>query len=262
MFSPRGGDFLSLELGLSIKMTVKKTLPDLETVRNDERVRLMLEAADHQMEQLGYTEHGIRHASVISKWAKQILFEFGYPERTAEIASIAAYLHDIGNLVARSYHGHSSALLAYPVLLDLGFPYEEIYQIMGALGNHEDEDGAPTTPIDAAVVIADKSDVHRSRVREWDPLTTDIHDRVNLAVTSSKLIPDPKNMTITLDVDIDTSISSVMDYLHIFLDRMDECYSAGRIINAQFQLVINGVKLYKEDAPENNKETEAVENKH
>jgi len=242
---------LSLENEMPIRGIVNKPLPDLETVRGDERVTLMLEAADRQMEHLGYTEHGVRHASIISKWAKQILIAFGYPERTAEIAAIAAYLHDIGNIVSRTFHGLSSAHLAHSLLLDLGFPYSEIYEIMSALGNHEDDEGTPTTPIDAAVVIADKSDVHRSRVREWDPTTTDIHDRVNLAVTSSKLITDPQTMTITLDINIDTSISSVMDYLHIFLDRMDQCYQAGQLINAQFQLVINGVKLYKEDTCEN-----------
>ena len=234
-----------------MKTISKKNLPSLETVQQDERVKLMLAAADRQMEQMGYTEHGIRHASIVGKWAKQILSDLGYPERTAEMAAISGYLHDIGNLVSRNFHGYSSATLAYPILLDLGFPYEEIYTIMGALGNHEDEDGLPTSPIDAAVVIADKSDVHRSRVREWDPLTSDIHDRVNLAVTSSKIRTDPKKMTITLEIEIDTTLSSVMDYLHIFLERMDMCYSAGQLINVQFQLVINGVKLYKEDGAGN-----------
>jgi len=235
----------------------------METVRKDERVKLMLAAADRQMEMMGYTEHGIRHASIVGKWARQILSDLGYPDRTAEMAAISGYLHDIGNLVSRNYHGHSSAALAYPVLLDLGFPYEEVYIILGALGNHEDEDGIPTSPIDAAVVIADKSDVHRSRVREWDPLTSDIHDRVNLAVTSSKIHIDPQKMTITLEIEIDTTLSSVMDYLHIFLDRMDMCYSAGQLINAQFQLVINGVKLYKEDASGNNEKfTEKDKAKH
>jgi uncharacterized protein len=118
---------------------------------------------------------------------------------------------------------------------------------MSMIVSHEDEDGYPTNALDSAVVIADKSDVHRSRVREWDPLTTDIHDRVNLAATSTKLIPDSKAMSITLDIDIDTSIASVMEYLHIFLDRMDMCLSAGKLLNAQFQLIINGVKMYKEE---------------
>lgn len=225
----------------------KAKVPDLKTVKDDSRVRLMLEAADQQMEELGYTEHGARHAMIVSARAKEILAEFGFSARQTELAAIAGYLHDVGNLVSRINHAHSSSLIIYPVLIELGFDYDETFKIMGTIASHEDEDGTPTNHLDAALVIADKSDVHRSRVREWDPLTKDIHDRVNLAATSAKLIPDKQAMSITLDISIDTSISSVMEYLHIFLGRMDMCLSAGKLLNAQFQLIINGVKMYKEE---------------
>ncbi|MCD6218181.1 HD domain-containing protein [bacterium] len=227
-------------------MTVTK-VPDLTTVMDDSRVKIMLEAADRQMEELGYTEHGVRHALIVATRAKEILTEFGFSQRQSELAAIAGYLHDVGNLVSRINHAHSSTFIIYPVLIDLGFDYDETFQIMGTIASHEDEDGIPTNPMDASVVIADKSDVHRSRVREWDPLTKDIHDRVNLAATSAKLVSDKNAMSITLDITIDTSISSVMEYLHIFLGRMDMCLSAGKLLNAQFQLIINGVKMYKEE---------------
>ncbi|MBU1022752.1 HD domain-containing protein [bacterium] len=232
-------------------MTITK-FPDLTHVQNDRRVKLMLEAADRAMEELGYTEHGIRHAMIVSTRAKEIMLEFGFPERQAELVAIAGYLHDVGNLVARSNHAHSSTMIVYPVLIDLGFDYDETFQMLGFIASHEDETGIPTNPMDAAIVIADKSDVHRSRVREWDPMTKDIHDRVNLAATSTQLIPNRNEMSITLDISIDNQISSVMDYLHIFLDRMDMCLSAGHILSAQFQLVINGVKMYKEENSANN----------
>jgi metal-dependent HD superfamily phosphatase/phosphodiesterase len=218
--------------------------PDLDTVRNDPRIKLMLEAADREMEQLGYTEHGARHATTVATRARDILKEFGFNDRACEIGSIAGYLHDVGNLVSRVEHNVSSSLLVYPILIDLGFDYAETFEIMSTIAAHEDA-ATPTNPTDAAVVIADKSDVHRSRVREWDPLTSDIHDRVNLAATSSKLMADKQTMSITLDITIDTDISPVMDYLHIFLDRMDLCLSAAKLLNAQFQLVLNGMKMYK-----------------
>ena len=221
-------------------------MTDLEKVKSDSRIKLMLEAADRQMEQLGYTEHGARHSMIVATRARDILREFGFSDRQVEITAVAGYLHDVGNLIARAYHSISSALIVYPVLIDIGFDYAETLQIMGIIASHEDEDVSATNPMDAALVIADKSDVHRSRVREWDPLTTDIHDRVNLAATSTKLIADKESMTITLDGTIDTTISPVMEYLHIFLDRMDMCLSAAKLLNAQFQLVINGVKMYKE----------------
>lgn len=221
--------------------------PDLETVRSDDRVKLMVDAADRRLEELGYTEHGARHATVVATRARDILLELGFPPRQAELAAIAGYLHDVGNLVSRNEHALSSATVVYPVLIQLGFDYAEIFAIMHAIASHEDEDGVPTGPMDAAVVIADKSDVHRSRVREWDPLTPDIHDRVNLAAKETKLIPNKKTMSITLDITIDTSIASVMEYLHIFLDRMDLSLSAANLLNAQFQLILNGVKMYKEE---------------
>ena len=221
----------------------KSSKPDLNTVKNDHRIKMMLEAAGRQMEELGYTEHGARHAMIVATRARDILLEFEYPERLAELAAIAAYLHDVGNLVGRNQHANIAALIVYPVLIDLGFDYEETFQIMGSIASHEDEDGTATNAMDAAVVIADKSDVHRTRVREWDPLTHDIHDRVNYATTRRQVLVDPKAMTITIDLTIDTSFSPVIEYCEIFLDRMKMVQQAAEFLGCHFKLVINDTEF-------------------
>ncbi|MBE0447053.1 MAG: HD domain-containing protein [Actinobacteria bacterium] len=195
------------------------------------------------MEAIGFTEHGFRHADLVAHIAMNVLKRLGFPEREAELAGIAGYLHDIGNSISRSFHAVSAALLAQSVLIRLGMDPEEMLVVMNALGNHEEEYGVAASPISAAIILADKTDVHRSRVRTPDPLTTDIHDRVNLAAQRSFLRVDADRKLIELEIDIDTNISQVMEYFEIFLSRMVICRRAAEFLGCQFGLVINGVKL-------------------
>jgi len=215
----------------------------IEDVKNDPEVAALIARAAEQMDILGYTEHGERHATLVGNIAHNILLHLGYPERTAELAAIAGYLHDIGNVIHRENHAHSSALIAWEILRRLGMPLDEITLIMGAVGNHEEERGDPVSAVSAAVIIADKADVHRSRVQNPDPLAFDIHDRVNYAAQRSFVRVDAEKRTITLEVDIDTRISQVMEYFEIFMTRMLIARRAARFLDCEFQLIINGVRL-------------------
>lgn len=215
----------------------------LEEIKEDAFVKAYIAQADKHMESIGFTEHGFRHADLVSHIAMNILRRLGYPEREAELAGIAAYLHDIGNAVGRSFHAVSAAMMAQSVLVRLGMQPEEVVLVMNAIGNHEEDYGMATSTLSAAIILADKTDVHRSRVRIPDPLTTDIHDRVNLAAQRSFLKVDAEHKLIELEVDIDTKISQVMEYFEIFLSRMVICRRAAEFLGCQFGLVINGVKL-------------------
>jgi len=215
----------------------------LEKVRQHPTVKAFLAHADSYLEMIGYTEHGERHASLTADIAYNILKHLGYPEREAEIAAIAGYLHDIGNVINRDDHGQSSALIAMPILKELGATPDEIAKIMGAIGNHEEELGDPVSEVAAAVILADKSDVHKTRVRTPDHLRYDIHDRVNYAVEHSFLRVDAKARTITLELTIDTAISQVMEYFEIFLSRMIICRRAAQLLKCDFKLEINNVKF-------------------
>lgn len=215
----------------------------LVEIKEDAFVKAYIAQADKHMEAIGFTEHGFRHADLVSHIAMNVLRRLGYSEREAELAGIAGYLHDIGNAIGRNYHAISAALLTQSVLSRLGMSPEEIVTIMNALGNHEEQYGMATSHIGAAIILADKTDVHRSRVREPDPMTKDIHDRVNLASQRSFLRVDNDRKLIELEIDIDTSISQVMEYFEIFLSRMVICRRAAEFLSCQFGLVINGVKL-------------------
>ena len=215
----------------------------LEQVEKNPKVIIYLQKADEYMEAIGYTEHGKRHASIAAKIAHEILTKLGYPPREAELASIAAYLHDIGNLVNRSDHGQTSALIAYNLLTEMGMDHKEITAIMGAIGNHEEERGDPISSVAAATIIADKSDVHRSRVRNPSMIKFDIHDRVNYAVERSIVKIDPDNKKISYILRIDTQISQVMEYFEIFLSRMVISKRAANYLKCDFELIINDVKL-------------------
>lgn len=203
----------------------------------------LIKKADAVLEAIGYTEHGQRHTGLAAKRAREILLGVGAPSRRAELAAIAAYLHDIGNLVNRGYHAQTAAILVYPYLLDLGMPLEEICDIITAIGNHDEKDGIPVNDICAAVIMADKSDVHRSRVRTTEYLKQDIHDRVNFAATESRLTVDSGSNCIALALTIDTKISSVMEYFEIFLSRMVVCRLAAEYFKYRFELEINGQRL-------------------
>ena len=167
----------------------------------------------------GYTEHSHRHISIVSKRAGDILEQLGYPERTVELARIAGYLHDIGNAVNRVDHAHSGAILSFNILKEMGMPVEERTEIMMAIGNHDENTGTAVSAISAALILADKSDVHRDRVINKTISTFDIHDRVNYAVTNAELKLDTENRKILLDLTIDNNICPVLDYFEIFMDR-------------------------------------------
>ncbi|MDR7481748.1 MAG: HD domain-containing protein [Armatimonadota bacterium] len=215
----------------------------LEDVKRDPEVEAFIQKANEYLGAIGYTEHGSRHATLTSNIAANVLRRLGHDERTVQVAAIAAYLHDIGNLVSRENHEHTGAVLADRILQRLGMPADERAVVMGAIGNHEEAHGEAVSAVGAAVILADKSDVHRTRVRNPDPATFDIHDRVNYAVQHSFLRVDEKSKTVTLELTIDTTISQVMEYFEIFLGRMIMCRRAAVFLGCDFKLVINGSKL-------------------
>ncbi len=217
------------------------TLPQ---VKADPFVRAYIAKADRSLGKMGFTEHGERHCRLTAKTAARVLQELGYTAREAELAAIAGYLHDVGNAVNRMDHAMSGALLAHVLLSGLGLPPEEVAEVVAAVGNHDEASSDPVSPIAAAAVLGDKSDVHRSRVRKPDTIAFDIHDRVNYAVESSELAVDVQQKSITLRITIDTRISQVMEYFEIFLDRMILCKRAAEVLGCVFHLVVNETKLH------------------
>ncbi len=215
----------------------------LEVLKRDPEVEAYIDKANEYTGAIGYTEHGTRHANLTSNIAYNTLKRLGSEERETQLAAIAAYLHDIGNLVGRVNHEYMGAVLANEILERWGMGPVERAVVMGAIGNHEEASGEPVSPVGAAVILADKSDVHRSRVRNPDPTTFDMHDRVNYAVEHSFLRVDEKSRTISLELTIDTRHSQVMEYFEIFLSRMVMCRRAAKFLNCEFKLQINGVKL-------------------
>ncbi len=215
----------------------------LEDVRRDPEVQVFIRKADENLGVLGYTEHGDRHGILVAQIAHNVLLRLGHNERRAELAAIAGYLHDVGNGINRQDHGIAAALFAQHVLERLGMPAEEYAEVMCAIGNHEEEYGQAVSPLAAAVILGDKSDVHRSRVRHPDPDTDDIHDRVNLATEHSFLLVDGRARTITLELTIDTSLIALMEYFEIFLARMVMCRRAAEFLGCEFGLVINQTRL-------------------
>lgn len=215
----------------------------LKEVRSYPKVRIYIDAANRQMAAIGYTEHGHRHAGVVSSVARSICEPLGYTPRQAEIAAIAGYLHDIGNMVNRNNHPEVGAVIAMNILDEMGMPPNEIAAVVAAIGNHEEGDGVPVDYASAAVIIADKSDVHYSRVQNPHPETFDIHDRVNHAVQRSNLHVEAEKRIIRLDLQIDTTFASVMEYFEIFLTRMVMCRKAAEVLGCRFCLRVNGVDL-------------------
>ena len=215
----------------------------LNDVRKNEEVEALIKGAQKQLDGLGYTEHSHRHISIVSKRAGDILKELSYPERTVELARIAGYLHDIGNCVNRTDHAHSGAIMAYNILKDMGMPVEERTEIMMAIGNHDENPGTAISDISAALILADKSDVHRDRVTNQNLSTFDIHDRVNYAVTNAELNIDSKERKVVLNLKIDTKLCPVLDYFEIFMDRTMMSKYAAKYLKIWFELVINGTKL-------------------
>ena len=215
----------------------------LKDIKENQELDALIRGAQKQLNAIGYTEHGHRHISIVSKRAGDILEKLGYPERTVELARIAGYMHDIGNCVNRVDHAHSGAIMAYNILKEMEMPVDERTEIMMAIGNHDENTGTAISDISAALILADKSDVHRDRVVNKNLSTFDIHDRVNYAVTNAELEIDEKERKIILNLTIDTKICPVLDYFEIFMQRTMMSKYAAKYLKVWFELVINGTKL-------------------
>lgn len=211
-----------------------------EYIRRNPAVLEYVRRADKVMESIGYTEHSFAHVEKVSYVSSMILEELGYPERTVELAKIAGFLHDIGNVINRNDHAQSGAVMAFVLLDKLHMPADEVCSIISAIGNHDECTAQPVDPISAALILADKTDVRRSRVRNTTFTSFDIHDRVNYAVTNSKLTVSDDKTSFTLELNIDTEISSVLEYFEIFMDRMLLCKRAAQYFGMSFKIYMNG----------------------
>jgi len=214
-----------------------------DTIKNDERIKTYITRADESLQALGYTEHSFAHVTRVAEVAAYILTELGASEHEVELARIAAYLHDIGNLVNRVDHSQSGAVMAFRLLTDMGMDAADIATIVTAIGNHDEGNGVPVNALSAALIIADKSDVRRTRVRNTDLSSFDIHDRVNYSVRRSQIKINEDKTLIKLKLTVDTHFGSVMDYFEIFLNRMILCRKAAEKLGLQFKLIINEQQL-------------------
>ena len=212
-------------------------------LQKNEDVRTYVAAADATLGALGFTEHSFGHVCKVAASAKYILETLGYAEHEVELAQIAAFLHDIGNLVNRRDHAYTGGVMAFRILDKLGFSAADTALVVSAIGNHDETGGLPVNAVAAALILVDKSDVRRSRVRNVDEVSVDIHDRVNYSVTESSLTINEEHSEIKLELTIDTSISSVMEYFEIFLARMLLCKKAAITLGLEFKLRINGQRM-------------------
>ena len=215
----------------------------VDNIKNNLQVRTYIEKADESLGALGFTEHSFAHVTSVAERAGNILTELGYPEHDAELARIAGYLHDIGNIVNRIDHAQSGAVMAFRLLDQLGMEPEDIATVISAIGHHDEGTAVPINPVAAALILADKTDVRRSRVRNTDMATFDIHDRVNYAVEHAKTYISHDKTEFVLKIHIDTSISAVMDYFEIFLSRMLLCRKAAEYLKLKFKLIINSQEI-------------------
>ena len=212
-------------------------------IKENEAIREYIKKADESLLALGFTEHSFAHVEKVAVGVEYILGTLGYSKREIELAKIAAYLHDIGNLVNRVEHSQSGAVMAFRILDKLGMEPSEIATVVTAIGNHDEGTGVPVNNVSAALILADKSDVRRTRVRNDDVASFDIHDRVNYSVIRSELTVRPEEKEIWLELTVEDEYSSVMDYFEIFLDRMILCRKAAETLGMKFRLRINGQKL-------------------
>lgn len=213
----------------------------LEQVKQSREVTTYIEKADESLRALGYTEHSFAHVGRVSALARQILLTLGYDSRTAELAAIAGWLHDIGNVVNRIDHAQSGAVMAFRILDKMGFDPEETATVITAIGNHDEGTAFPVNAVAAALILADKTDVRANRVRNPDPATHDIHDRVNSSVKASEV--QVQDGEVRLSLAIDTDVCAVMDYFEIFLGRMALCRKAAQALGQRFALLINGQRI-------------------
>ena len=214
-----------------------------EKIRQNEAVRIYIQKADESLAALGFTEHSFAHVTKVAETVKYILETLGFSAHEVELGMIAAYLHDIGNLINRSEHSQSGAVMAFRILDEMGMHAEDVATVVTAIGNHDEGTGVPVNAIAAALILADKSDVRRSRVRNQDEQTFDIHDRVNYSVEQAVLSIDKEQNQIWLSMSVDTRYGSVMDYFEIFLGRMIMCRKAAEKLGLQFKLMINEQSL-------------------
>ena len=214
-----------------------------DMVRQSQEIRTYITQADQSLSALGFTEHSFAHVTRCAEYAARILEQLGYPERDRELARIAGYMHDIGNVVNRHDHAQTGAVMAFRILDNMGMDPADVAAVITAIGHHDDPTAFPVNPVAAALILADKTDVRRSRVRSKDPHSFDIHDRVNYAAEQSQLSLDPEGRTITLALSINTEFCAVMDYFEIFLERMLLCRRAAERLGLTFKLDINGLAL-------------------
>ncbi len=214
-----------------------------QDIKNNKSIQTYIEKADEALKSLGYTEHSYAHVTRTAHFAEKVLTDLGYDKRTCELAWIAGYMHDIGNVINRIDHAQSGAVMAFRILDKLGMPPAEIATVCSAIGNHDESTAYPVNAVAAALILSDKTDVRRSRVRNEDSLSNDIHDRVNYAVEKATTYLSEEHDCIVLDLKIDTNISPVLDYFEIFLDRMLLCRKAAVELGLTFKLIINGQVL-------------------
>ena len=212
-------------------------------IREKEEINLLIEKGNQVLQELGYTEHSKKHAAKVAETAGKILRDLGYDERDIELSRIAGYMHDIGNSINRHDHAHSGAILAYQILKELKMPLEDILVVTTAIGNHDEATGTAVDVVSAALILADKTDVRRNRVRNPIIANFDAHDRVNYAALSTKLEVRKDKKIIQMDLTLDDSMCTVMDYFEIFLQRMMMCRRAAEVLGYKFKLVANGSKL-------------------
>ena len=214
-----------------------------QEIRNNEEINAYIKSGNAVLGMLGYTDHSQAHAQKVALNAGCVMEELGYGEELIELAKISGYMHDIGNSINRNDHAHSGALMARQILKELGMHYSDIAMITSAIGHHDEKTGTAIHPVSAALILADKSDVHRNRVRNTVKENFDIHDRVNYAAIKSALRVDREEAAIHLDITLDESICSVLDYFEIFLQRMIMCRRAAEILGCRFKLTANDVKV-------------------
>ncbi len=219
---------------------MNKTPITYNEIKQNADVRTYITKADKSLIALGYTEHSFPHVTKVAETAAKILSQLGYSEREQELAKIAGYMHDIGNLVNRVEHSQSGAIMAFRILDNIGMDADEIATVVTAIGNHDEGTGVAVNAVAAALILADKTDVRRSRVRNNDTSTFDIHDRVNYSVTHSEVAISDDKQRITLTLTVDTAVSPVFDYFRIFTERMVMCRNAAQTLGLQFELIING----------------------
>lgn len=211
----------------------------LQDIKQNESIRALIKAGNRYLEALGYTDHGPRHVSYVSRTAAEILRTLGYSPREVELAAIAGWVHDVGNSVNRHDHGPNGAILLMPILRETGMDMNDVMEIITAVGNHEEQSGFISSAVSAALALGDKSDAHKTRVRHGKPDMTDIHDRVNFSIHENDVTVDRKNRVIRHEMTMDGT-SSVLEYLQIYLQRIAMCEQAAAFLKCSFELVING----------------------